>query len=268
MALSFLKYTCCQRDFLCPCPRLPCSPADAAKKLCDRKSGIGAEGLLLFSENEPQGISLTCYAPDGCQTPAPREAILIGAKFLYDTAVINLTEFCLSADGNPHRLHLETRGGQAWGVTLDLGYPRMDAGIWSSTRAGLLRHQPYPRENPRHRLTLVGFDTPYLFLTGDDTPPADVASLIGEFPAGATAALLDPKADPLSPRLLAFSGETDFTHLACAAATAVTICGDRDFGVPLAVSLSDGNRYVTVTPALRIYVTLEVKESIRGEMNL
>ena len=268
MTVSFLKICCCQKGYLCPLSAATSEPARAARILCDRRAGAGGDGLLLFPGNAAGEQELICYSPAGEQIPAAREAVLAGAKFLYDTARVNLTELCLSESGNSHRLRLETCGGRAWGVTMDFGYPLLDAGRWAIGLSGLVREKPFPVGADRYLLSVVGFEAPVAVLFGGEHPPKELSPLLAHFPAGVSVLYLPAVGEHLMPQILIPSPGEDGACLGSAVVTAAAIAGRIDFGEPHPVTVSGIRYHVTVTPALRLFVTFDATEVLRGEIEL
>src|SRR5262245_19566656 len=67
--ILFEKYVAAGNDFVAVDNRknLFSRPADASKKLCDRKFGIGADGLLLLENSKKADIRMRIFNPDGSQ---------------------------------------------------------------------------------------------------------------------------------------------------------------------------------------------------------
>lgn len=268
MTVAFLKICCCRKGYLCPLTASLPEPARAARILCDRRAGAGADGLLVFPDHVGGEKELVCYSPAGEQVPAAREAVLAGAKFLYDTARVNLTELCLTESGNSHRLRLETCGGRAWGVTVDFGYPLLDAGKWAVGLSGLVREAPYHLGQDKYLLTVVGFETPVAVLSRGEHPPRELAPLLACFPHGVSAVYLPDAGTALTPLPLHSIHDEDSAAIASAVVTAAAIAGRIDFGEPHPVAIGGIRYHVTVTPALRLFVTFDVTEALRGEIEL
>ena len=267
MTVTFRKLHACGRDYLCLADTQETDPGAVARHLASPESGIGADGILLLRVTDEEEPVLYCFSPSGGQIPAPHGAILAGAKFLYDTARVNLTEFCLMERGTPHRIRLETRGGTAWGVTGEGGFPTLDASRYSPTLTGLVREMPMIVGGTDCRLTVVGIGgTPVALLTGKDPAPPKPVGLLRIFSVPAN--VLYVTDDPLTPRILLRSRETEGTVLAAAAVVAGTICGRLDFCTPHPIALPGEAFHIAVSPNLRLTVTWEVTECFRGTAEL
>lgn len=267
MTVTFRKLHACGRDYLCLGDTRETDPAVLARHLASPESGIGADGILLLRAREEEAPVLYCFSPSGGQIPAPRGALLAGAKYLYDTAQVNLTEFCLTERGTPHRIRLETRGGAAWGVTGEGGFPTLDAARYSATLTGLVRDMPITVGGIDCHLTVAGIGgMPVAVLTGKAHTPPKPGNLLRVF--SVPVSVLYVTDDPLEPRVLLRSREADGTVLASAAVVAGAICGRLDFCTPYAIALPGEAFQITVSPNLRLTVTWEVSECFRGTTEL
>ena len=206
MTVTFRKLHACGRDYLCLPDSETSAPGAIAKHLTAPENGIGADGVVLLRCCDGEDPVLFCFSTTGEQIPAPRGALLAGAKYLYDTARVNLTEFCLSERGTSHRVRLETRGGSAWGVTGDGGYPSLDAALSSATLSGLVREMPVTVGGVDCRLTVVSVaGSAVAVLHGKRETPPKPGGLLRLFTVPVS--VLYCTDDPLAPRVLLRSRE-------------------------------------------------------------
>lgn len=265
MQISFTKIAVCGKEYLC-LPDTNKDPAWLARQLGHPDSGVSADGILLLSCRDGEAPALTCFTPTGQQIPAPYSALAAGAKYLYDRALVNLTELCLTASGTVYRLRLETRGGTAWGVTVDEGFPHLEASCYSPHFTGLVREAPFPIGAEIYRLTIVGIaGNPVALLAGDTAPTRKgVASLIHLFHSEVQVLYLLPTST--EHRILRRAANCEYDILATAVCVAAAIAGKADFNVSHPLSCGREHLCVSVSPTLRIIVTWEVKECFSGTM--
>lgn len=265
MQISFTKIAVCGKEYLC-LPDTSEDPARLARRLGHPDSGITADGILLLSCRDGEAPALTCFTPAGHQIPAPRSALAAGAKYLYDRALVNLTELCLTASGTSYRLRLETRGGAAWGATIDEGFPHLDASRYSAHFTGLVREERFSIGDDIYRLTIVGIaGAPVALLAGDTIPSRKgIASLTPLFATEIQVLYLLPMLP--QHRILLRAENSEYDILAAAVCVAAAISGRADFNVSHALSCGREHLRVSVSPILRISVTWEVKECFSGTM--
>lgn len=265
MQISFTKIAVCGKEYLC-LPDTGGDPARLVRRLGHPEIGVSTDGILLLSCRDGEAPALTYFTPAGRQIPAPYSALAAGAKYLYDRALVNLTELCLTASGSVYRLRLETRGGAAWGVTVDEGFPHLDASCYSDHFTGLVREAPFPIGAEVYRLTIVGIaGSPVALLAGDTAPTRKgVASLISLFRSDVHVLYLLPP--PTGHRILRRAPNSEYDTLAAAVCVAAAISGQADFNVSHALSCGREHLRVSVSPTLRIIVTWEAKECFSGTM--
>lgn len=70
MQISFDKYQAVGNDFVVVDNRKNIFPKEQSiiKKICDRKFGVGSDGLILIEESEESEFSMVFYNPDGSQS--------------------------------------------------------------------------------------------------------------------------------------------------------------------------------------------------------
>jgi len=65
------------------------NPSAAAKKLCDRHFGIGADGLILVLKSKKADFMMRIYNPDGSEAEMCGNGIRCFAKYVLDKKLIN-----------------------------------------------------------------------------------------------------------------------------------------------------------------------------------
>ena len=74
--------------------KMNCKMNEAAKKLCDRNFGIGADGLIIPNTNiEDANIGWYFYNSDGSTAQMCGNGMRCFAKYVYDKKLVNKTEF-------------------------------------------------------------------------------------------------------------------------------------------------------------------------------
>jgi diaminopimelate epimerase len=84
--MEFRKYEALGNDYVVldarKWPALPAAPA--IRKLCDRRYGIGADGILFGPLVDPAGFRLRIFNPDGSEAEKSGNGIRIFARYLRD----------------------------------------------------------------------------------------------------------------------------------------------------------------------------------------
>jgi diaminopimelate epimerase len=87
--------------------------------LCDRHIGVGSDGLLVLEG----ALGVRIFNPDGSEAEKSGNGLRIFAKWLYDTGRQRSPAFTIQTRGGDAAVELETVGGRAVQVSVDMGIP-------------------------------------------------------------------------------------------------------------------------------------------------
>ena len=122
--LRFRKYEALGNDYLVidpqDCNLLP-SPSFVST-LCDRRHGVGSDGVLYGPMIEPAGFRVRIFNPDGSEAEKSGNGIRIFARYLRDAGYVK------GSDGT-----IVTAGGNASFRYLDSGAHRIDVDMGTVT---------------------------------------------------------------------------------------------------------------------------------------
>jgi diaminopimelate epimerase len=96
--------------------RMP-TPAEI-RRICERRGGIGADGLLVDCSQAESGFALRIFNPDGSEAEKSGNGVAIFARYLWDGGRVDLQPFTVSTGGGPVVAQLQPEDGL---VTLQLG---------------------------------------------------------------------------------------------------------------------------------------------------
>lgn len=92
------------------------------KEICDRHTGVGADGVLLVKQSEIADYKMEIYNADGSRAGMCGNGIRCFAKFLYDSCLTEKTEFLIETDtGVKHVWFAEENL-----VSVDMGSPILE----------------------------------------------------------------------------------------------------------------------------------------------
>jgi diaminopimelate epimerase len=243
MALAFSKYQGLGNDFVVVECRELMSP-ERARRLCDRRLGVGADGVLSVLPPRAGGAAyMHIYNSDGSVAAMCGNGVRCVARHLAETRAL-AGELVLETDSGPKRCRIERgRGGSVAGISVDMGPARLEGEQVFELGGERLRAVRVSMGNPhavffdratRERATAIG--------------PQVEAAVPGGVNAG-FAAVRDGGID-----LVVWergAGLTDACGTgACAAAVAAVSEGRAPSGAPIEVRLPGGALRVTVAPDL------------------
>jgi diaminopimelate epimerase len=259
MALAFVKYHGLGNDFVVVDG--PLMDADRARRLCDRRRGIGADGVLSVLAPRTPGAAATMHIhnADGSVAAMCGNGIRCVARHLADTRGI-AGEIVIDTDSGPKRCLVHRGGGVA--VSVEMGPAR------------LLGEEELTADGETFRAVRVSMGNPHAVLF--DAPTRERAAAVGPklerlVPGGVNVGFARP--GPTGIDLVVWergSGLTDACGTgACAAAVASVAKGLVRRGAPIEVRLPGGALEVTVGDDLaRVIMRGPAERVFAGETDL
>ncbi|MCS6830087.1 MAG: diaminopimelate epimerase [Armatimonadota bacterium] len=98
---------------------------DIARRLCDRRFGIGADGLILVLPSRVAHLRMRMFNPDGSEAEMCGNGIRCFAKYAYDRKHVTSPQMSVETLAGVKSLKLGTQGGKVATVTVDMGLPRL-----------------------------------------------------------------------------------------------------------------------------------------------
>lgn len=101
-------------------------PAALAQRICRRRFGIGADGLILMGPSDCADASMRIFNSDGSEPEMCGNGIRCAAKFLYDADLVKKTDMTIDTLVGVKQIHLKIEDGCVFSVTVDMGEPEME----------------------------------------------------------------------------------------------------------------------------------------------
>src|SRR5213594_2646698 len=125
--LRFAKLHGTANDFIYVDARagFPGDPATLAERLCDRRRGIGADGLILLERaaTDAADCRMTIYNNDGSRPEMCGNGIRGLAKFVLDRGLVHADPLRVETDAGVKTIHVAVEDGRVSRVTVDMGTP-------------------------------------------------------------------------------------------------------------------------------------------------
>jgi diaminopimelate epimerase len=150
--------------------------AALAKKLCDRRFGIGADQLLTVHPSNVADFKMEIYNADGSQVEMCGNGIRCFAKYVYDHGITQKTE-----------LEVETLAGiirpRIVGdlVEVDMGEPILDGRKIPVDADGEIKNRPLMVDGKNYEITCVSMGNPHCVVYLDDIDSLDLEKLGPQF---------------------------------------------------------------------------------------
>lgn len=100
------------------------SYTDLAKSLCDRRYGIGADGLLVISTQTNSYQKLRIFNADGSEAETCGNGLRCAAKFLRDNGYVSIDRFSINTPFASHDIKCHLENGKVSLVTVNMGAPK------------------------------------------------------------------------------------------------------------------------------------------------
>jgi len=125
--MKFTKWQGCGNDFVL----FDCLQEDienyaaAARKVCDRHYGVGADGILVVLPSEQADFRMRIFNTDGSEAEMCGNGIRCFARYLYDFGLTKETRFTVETGAGILVPEIVLEGGQVKGVKVDMGEPHL-----------------------------------------------------------------------------------------------------------------------------------------------
>ena len=168
--LHFAKLHGTANDFIYVDARagFPGDPAAAARRLCDRRRGIGADGLILLLPSTEADGRMAIYNSDGSRAEMCGNGIRGLAKFVHERGLIGKNPLTVETDAGVKTLSLHLDGGRVARVTVDMGMPEWRGRQIPVDADGEVLDRPLVVDGRTWSVTCVSMGNPHCVVFVDD----------------------------------------------------------------------------------------------------
>ncbi len=188
-------------------------PPSQVKAICDRRTGVGADGLVLLTPATSDAVRMSYWNSDGSHGALCGNAALCGGRLAVHLELVPAGEFCLLTDAGVVRV-----SSPATGEGAEINLPDFDV-PGEFRGASLKRGERW--------MTLLEVGVPHLVIRVDNIEAVDVSGRGKSLrfdpslgPAGANVNFVGPGATPLEPWLIrTYERGVEAETLACGTGT-------------------------------------------------
>ncbi|CAO3432995.1 diaminopimelate epimerase [Azospirillum doebereinerae] len=109
---------------------LDLDPAQLARRMCHRQTGIGADGLLLVSGPDPDdAVGMRVLNPDGSESSMCGNGIRCVARYVHDRAILRRPVLSVRTRAGVMTVVVGLDGDTVTGLRIDMGLPQFDAAL-------------------------------------------------------------------------------------------------------------------------------------------
>jgi diaminopimelate epimerase len=99
-------------------------PAERIRAICDRRRGVGADGLVILAPSTPEAVRMTYWNSDGSRGAMCGNAALCCGWLATHLELVAPGEFCLLTDAGPVRVR-----SQQSSETAEINLPNFEIGL-------------------------------------------------------------------------------------------------------------------------------------------
>ena len=103
------------------------SPEEFAKTICNRRFGVGADGILMILPSDTADFRMELYNADGSRARMCGNGIRCLGKYVYDHGMTDQTRLKIETASGIRMLHLKLNQDSVEEVTADMGRPVLNA---------------------------------------------------------------------------------------------------------------------------------------------
>ncbi len=92
-------------------------------RVCDRRTGIGGDGMMLVRNSKVADVRMLIYNSDGSEAEMCGNGIRCFSKFVFDKGIVPLERFYVETLAGVMDVALEVKNGRAEAVTIGMGKP-------------------------------------------------------------------------------------------------------------------------------------------------
>jgi diaminopimelate epimerase len=126
--MHFTKMHGAGNDYIyvdCFAERVPSNIPDLARRMSDRRFGVGGDGLILICPSERADAEMRMFNADGTPAEMCGNGIRCVAKYVYDHGIRHSKTLQIESAGRMMTLELETANGVVDQVRVDVGEPTL-----------------------------------------------------------------------------------------------------------------------------------------------
>lgn len=100
-------------------------PSALAKRVCKRRFGVGADGLILICESDKADVKMRIFNSDGSEPEMCGNGIRCAAKYVYDKGICPKSDMTIDTLAGVLGIHLEQEGETTL-ATVNMGQPEFN----------------------------------------------------------------------------------------------------------------------------------------------
>ncbi len=169
-ALEFTKMHGCGNDYiyLLATERRPTAPAALARRLSDRRFGVGGDGLIMLCPSERADVRMEMYNADGSRAEMCGNGIRCLARLAYERGLARRNPLTVETDCGVKTVWLKLEDGRVTAATVDMGEPILEGREIPALAAGRVVDYRLEVEGRPETITAVSMGNPHCVIFVND----------------------------------------------------------------------------------------------------
>jgi diaminopimelate epimerase len=168
--LGFTKMHGCGNDYVyVVADRLrPADPGSLARRLADRRFGIGGDGLILLCPSKTADVRMEMYNADGSRGEMCGNGIRCVARLHYELVGGRPNPIVVDTDCGPKTIALKIEKERAVAATVDMGEPILEGREIPVAAEGKIIAHPLEVAGREYKITAVSMGNPHCVIFAED----------------------------------------------------------------------------------------------------
>ena len=168
--LAFTKMHGCGNDYvyIVADRTRPADPGALARRLSDRRFGIGGDGLIMLCPSKSADVRMEMYNADGSRGEMCGNGIRCVARLHYELSGGRKNPIVVDTDCGPKTIALKVNDSRAVAATVDMGEPILEGREIPVDRDGRVIDFPLEVGGREYRITAVSMGNPHCVVFVED----------------------------------------------------------------------------------------------------
>jgi diaminopimelate epimerase len=149
--------------------------SELAKRLCERRFSIGADGLLLVSSSDVADVKMRIFNADGSEAEMCGNGIRCLSKYCYENGLVSKTAFKVETLSGTKQIWLTLNGSEVDSVKVDMGAPNWERSSLSMQGQGTCINETLEIDGTPYPVTCLSMGNPHciIFVENVEEFPVD-----------------------------------------------------------------------------------------------
>ncbi|MCX8150035.1 MAG: diaminopimelate epimerase [Candidatus Bathyarchaeota archaeon] len=139
-----------------------------AKKLCERRRSVGADGLLLVVNSKIADVKMRIFNADGSEAEMCGNGIRCFAKYCYENKIVAKEEFNVETLAGTKKVWLNLKNGEVSSVKVDMGTPNWNRQSLPMKGEGTCISEDLEVDGEPYNITCLSIGNPHCVIFVDN----------------------------------------------------------------------------------------------------